>query len=87
MILIPKAEGQFPTKGEWSLRLVGGKQTAQLACPKCGESQSLADHEIADDGTVTPSVACNVCGYHESGLKLEGWHPRGAWPSSSSPRA
>lgn len=34
------------------------------------------DHEIADDGTVSPSVACPVegCGFHEL-VKLEDWTP------------
>jgi len=73
MIPIPKSSEQRPAKGEWSPRVVGGKRTAQLACPKCGDSGSLCTHEIAADGSVTPSVMCNACDYHESGLRLEGW--------------
>ena len=72
-MLIPKAGDKFPATGTWSPRVVAGKRTAQLSCPNCGDSGSLCTHEIAADGTVTPSVMCNACDYHESGLKLEGW--------------
>ena len=74
-IPIPQSRFEQPTTGMWSPRTRDGKKTAQLSCPKCGDAASLCDHKIAADGTVTPSVMCNVCDYHESGLRLEGWVP------------
>jgi len=48
-------------------------RTALFACPN-GHIGSLSDHEIADDGTVLPSVVCphEGCDFHEF-IKLEGW--------------
>ena len=46
----------------------------------CGNGHHVSlhptEHEIADDGTVTPSLDCPVegCSWHES-VKLEGWVP------------
>ncbi len=51
----------------------GGRRCARLACPGCGTSGTLEDHEIDDAGNVTPSVACSECSYHEVGVVLEGW--------------
>lgn len=47
---------------------------AILTCPKCGQFGSL-NHEIAPDGTVTPSMVCTTkdCGFHDMG-KLVGWY-------------
>lgn len=40
-----------------------------------GHIGSLDDHEIASDGTVSPSVVCQRegCNFHEF-IKLEGWN-------------
>jgi len=46
----------------------GGKKTAILSCPKCGESQSLSEHTIDNNGEVNPSVVCyfkEKCDFHE----------------------
>lgn len=45
-----------------------------VCCPECGQAAGL-DHEIADDGTVTPSLDCpnERCTFHESGVKLKDW--------------
>lgn len=48
-------------------------------CPDCGNAATL-DHDIADDGTVSPSLVCphvkhDACGFHEF-VKLEGWESR-----------
>lgn len=50
-------------------------RTALLACPN-GHIGSLSDHDIAPDGTVSPSVVCphEGCTFHEF-IKLEGWAP------------
>jgi hypothetical protein len=43
-------------------------------CPN-GHIGSLDDHEIADDGTVSPSVVCPHvgCGFHDN-IKLADWN-------------
>jgi len=48
-------------------------RTALFACSN-GHIGSLSDHDIADDGTVLPSVVCphEGCDFHEF-IKLEGW--------------
>lgn len=42
-----------------------------------GHTCTLTEHEIADDGTVTPSLVCPYegCTWHEF-VKLEGWQVR-----------
>ena len=54
----------------------GGKRTALVACPKCGQIATLSDHEIDADGTVKPSLVCpfDPCRFHDH-VKLEGWKP------------
>lgn len=61
--------------GTWKgLQTLGGRK-ASFTCPNCGQLGSLSDHEIAEDGTVNPSVVCfNGCGFHDF-IKLEGWQP------------
>ena len=52
----------------------GGKISATVSCPDCGRSCSLSSHEIAQDGTVTPSLVCPLddCDFHKF-AKLEDW--------------
>lgn len=59
--------------GTWKPVYVDMKRTAKLACPGCGNAAVL-DHEIAPDGTVTPSVECpfEPCTFHDD-VKLLGW--------------
>lgn len=49
-------------------------RSASFTCPVCGQTGALTDHEIAEDGTVSPSVVCprDGCTFHEY-IKLEGW--------------
>ena len=62
-------------KGTWLRVVLDGQATARIGCPTCGECPALGDHEIAPDGTVTPSAVCPTgCGFHEH-VKLEGWEP------------
>lgn len=43
---------------------------------RCGSSGPLSDHEIAADGTVTPSLYDeNGCGFHEM-IVLEGYREK-----------
>jgi hypothetical protein len=41
-----------------------------------GHIGSLTDHQISEDGIVSPSVVCpkDGCSYHEH-IRLEGWVP------------
>ncbi len=58
----------------WPIRQ-GGRKSAMIVCPKCGCEAPL-DHEIAADGTITPSLVCpyEPCDFHDWG-RLEGWEP------------
>ena len=42
-----------------------------VTCPGCG-LEAYLDHDVAKDGTVTPSLDCPKCPYHKF-VKLEGW--------------
>lgn len=52
-----------------------GTVEVRLRCPICGR-WSYLDHEIENDGKVSPSVECprEGCGFHEW-VQLEGWQP------------
>jgi hypothetical protein len=61
--------------GTWKGLLVGPQniRKASFTCPICGNACSLSDHEIAPDGTVSPSLICPYgCGFHEF-IHLDGW--------------
>lgn len=47
-----------------------------VTCPGCDRSMPL-DHDVADDGTVRPSLDCPVpgCDFHEH-VRLERWEPQ-----------
>lgn len=49
------------------------RRSAWATCPN-GHTASLADHEIAADGTVSPSLVCphERCDFHDF-VRLEGW--------------
>ena len=69
MRLIPKSSGKEP--GTW--RYGPDEGEAYLVCPGCG-FDSLLNHEIGPDGTVSPSVACPIttCSFHDW-ICLDGW--------------
>lgn len=63
-----------------------GTKSAWFWCPRCGLMGSLGGHTIDAEGNVTPSVLCGyngylkdgvlqVCGFHETGIRLVGWEP------------
>jgi len=78
MIEFEKAiNAKWPGKREWARRVIDGKVTAEIACPSCGGFGSLANHEIAADGTISPSLVCPWskelgCTFHEHGW-LKDW--------------
>lgn len=47
-------------------------RSAVFRCPSSHTGSLTHSHQIAADGTVTPSVICTSCGFHEN-LKLVGW--------------
>ena len=65
--------GRWPRYGKWQLIVLDGKKMARLSCPGCG-CQALLDHQIDEEGGVTPSVVCPElgCTFHEF-VRLEGW--------------
>lgn len=57
----------------WYCVILDGKPTAVMSCPKCLYAGYLDGHEIAQDGTVTPSCVCpRNCGFHDM-VRLSGW--------------
>ena len=65
----------WPQKGQWTrVAMADGTITARISCPTCGHI-GLLDHEIADDGHVTPSLVCPAkdCDAHLGHAILAGW--------------
>jgi hypothetical protein len=58
-------------KGQWCHQF--DDRSVLVRCPGCGQIATL-DHDVADDGTVTPSLVCPVegCNFHEF-VRLDGW--------------
>lgn len=77
MIVAPRANAWSDlAPGFWYRTLMkDGTRTAWFRCPN-GHYGTLTDHEIAADGTVSPSVACPEpgCTFHDM-VKLDGWTP------------
>lgn len=64
----------FTDRGVWSSCMDAGKRKAVISCPLCG-GVSFLGHEIAEDGTVAPSVVHDPedgCTFHEF-VQLKGW--------------
>jgi hypothetical protein len=80
VLIVPKSINGAGRPGTW--RPCIGRASviwkAILVCPDCGYEAPIGPHhEIADDGTLTPELACPTpsCGF-EKRVKLEGWVPR-----------
>lgn len=59
-------------KGRWGGWRAGTETRIMISCPQCGTVAGL-DHDIASDGTVTPSVICPIgCGFHDH-VRLSMW--------------
>jgi len=73
-----RSTGPFDTNpNEWlPVKRPGSTDTATVTCGK-GHNGLIDEHEISDDGTVTPSVVCTEdgCGWHEN-IALVGWPER-----------
>lgn len=48
--------------------------SASFTCPNCGQLAVLTDHDISDNGEVSPSVVCphDECTFHDR-VTLVGW--------------
>lgn len=68
MLKIPR--GQALQNGTY---FVGYAQKIWFTCPRCG-LLGVLDHEVADDGVVSPSVVCANpdCDFHDQ-IQLEDW--------------
>jgi len=52
----------------------GWQETAEVVYLRCPRGHLAAlDHGIDTDGTVSPSVQCPKCDFHESNLVLDGY--------------
>ena len=62
----------------WTRLTLDSKPAVRVMCPKC-QKNHLLDHEIDDQGIVTPSLDCPTpgCDFHEM-VQLVGWTPPGA---------
>lgn len=78
------ARGDQRPKGTWKPLGTPTGKSASVSCPQCGEISTLDGHDIAADGTVTPSAVCPYtgslaaqfhcvpCTFHDH-IKLAGW--------------
>lgn len=71
MLELPKALNANWTPLTWrAYRDLNGKQKAYIN--DGNDYLNLANHTIDPDGTVHPSVGCQICGFHDY-VKLLGW--------------
>jgi len=69
MIELKKTDKKFPDVGEWTYWTNAyGKKSTVVRCGCCNKIETIDDHTISPDGTVSPSV---VCAYAEEGCP---WH-------------
>jgi len=63
--------------GTWEHTEINGQKVVLFACPNCGNKNSLADHEIDQDGLVFPKLDCagSSCGFNQY-IELKGWGER-----------
>lgn len=76
--VLPKATNRnVPQPGAWRLIAPSMRHIfkAIVNCPQCNKDAPLREHEIAEDGTVSPSLVCPMvnCDYHEK-VKLDDWN-------------
>lgn len=67
----PDGARGLPRRGQW--RIVAG--AIWVSCPDCA-AVGMLDHDVADDGAVSPSLVCprEGCGFH-AWARLGGWRP------------
>lgn len=76
MVVIKQDLERKEEPGTWVGLLTPKGRRAGMTCPDCDRMLSLSNHEIADDGHVTPSVVCpyDGCNFHDF-VTLENWRP------------
>jgi hypothetical protein len=82
-------KGEMFQRGTWRKALSDGHSVVNLCCPQCGAYGQLlgpdASHQVAADGTVSPSVLCD-CGWHEM-VRLDLDPGEGRLLASNAPEA
>ena len=76
---VPQEQLLEETKGYYRTGIgLNNKKTASVSCPRCGMVFSLSNHNILNNGRVTPSVICDEryggCGWHDY-MILINWTP------------
>ena len=65
-------DGMALPPGHWAL---WGSSTVIVCCPHCGGVSTLGDgHQIAADGTISPSLVHEPCGWYLF-AQLLSWQP------------
>lgn len=59
----------------WRIVTRNKRKTVDVICPQCGTIGEL-DHEIGDNGEITPSLQCGSCSFHESNCRLAGFQKK-----------
>lgn len=81
-VILRRLIGFRSTKGgAWAPSTTAdGRRSAKVWCGGCGGFGFLDGHDIADDGTVSPSLVCpHGCGWHVW-AQLELWPPGSETP-------
>lgn len=66
-------EGEDYDPGTWKYLKMKDSISASFTCPICHEPGTLSQHNIDDNGVVTPSVVCSYeCNFHQN-IRLLGW--------------
>lgn len=68
-----------PGHWRWVTRQTGPDETEEIikiGCPECGKAVTLEHHlhTVEQDGAVSPSLICPVCGWHDH-ARLKGYAP------------
>lgn len=76
MIKIPYSDKCLGNNTWWFYWISGDRKVVVARCSN-GHIGGLDDHEIAEDGTVSPSVVCQAegCDFHEF-IQLDEWAER-----------
>ena len=76
MITVPydsrvRSDPDNAPRPSWGIAYRDKKPIPSFLCT-CGMRGALFDHDVGDDGKVTPSVVHEECGFHDH-IKLEHW--------------
>jgi hypothetical protein len=71
-LTIPRTDAKGACGPAWRPLKKGDGWTAMLVCPE-GHESTLSGHQIAHNGTVSPSAECPDCKWHVCQLSLADW--------------